>query len=110
MSGRLAACDGSDAAPTRWRILVGVDLTLTPAQLELQARARTFTGEVLQPSEVLYKKPVLVERGSFRPVTHVNVDMLECALDPQENSRLSCQIRITPQTDGLVVRLPRSQV
>jgi hypothetical protein len=35
---------------------------------------------VLQPSEVLYKKPVLVERGSFRPVTHVNVDMLECAL------------------------------
>ena len=37
-------------------------------------------------------------------------DMLECALDPQDNSRLSCQIRITPQTDGLVVRLPRSQV
>lgn len=36
-------------------------------------------GEVLQPSEVLYKKPVLVERGSFRPVTHVNLDMLECA-------------------------------
>ena len=24
-------------------------------------------GEVLQPSEVLYKKAVLVERGSFRP-------------------------------------------
>ncbi|MDQ3253814.1 MAG: TonB-dependent receptor [Acidobacteriota bacterium] len=37
------------------------------------------SGEVLQPSEVLYKKPVLVERGSFRPVTHVNLDMLECA-------------------------------
>lgn len=36
-------------------------------------------GEILQPSEVLYKKPVLVERGSFRPVTHVNLDMLECA-------------------------------
>ncbi|AHF90292.1 nicotinamide mononucleotide adenylyltransferase [Opitutaceae bacterium TAV5] len=36
-------------------------------------------GEVLQPSEVLHKKPVLVERGSFRPVTHVNVDMLNCA-------------------------------
>ncbi len=36
-------------------------------------------GEVLQPSEVLYKKAILVERGSFRPVTHVNVDMLECA-------------------------------
>jgi hypothetical protein len=36
-------------------------------------------GNVLQPSEVLYKKAVLVERGSFRPVTHVNVDMLNCA-------------------------------
>lgn len=36
-------------------------------------------GEVLQPSEVLYKKAILVERGSFRPVTHVNVDMLNCA-------------------------------
>lgn len=36
-------------------------------------------GEVLQPSEVLYKRPVLVERGSFRPVTHVNMDMLQCA-------------------------------
>lgn len=36
-------------------------------------------GEVLQPSEVLYKKAILVERGSFRPVTHVSVDMLNCA-------------------------------
>ncbi len=36
-------------------------------------------GEVLQPAEVLYKKAVLLERGSFRPVTHVNVDMLNCA-------------------------------
>ena len=38
-------------------------------------------GEVLQPSEVLYKKAVLVERGSFRPPTNVNVDMLRCALE-----------------------------
>jgi hypothetical protein len=36
-------------------------------------------GAVLQPSEVLYKKAVIVERGSFRPVTHVNIDMLNCA-------------------------------
>ena len=36
-------------------------------------------GEVLQPSEVLHKKAILVERGSFRPVTLVNVDMLNCA-------------------------------
>ncbi len=36
--------------------------------------------EVLQPSDVLHNKAVLVERGSFRPTTHVNLDMLECAL------------------------------
>lgn len=33
-------------------------------------------GTVMQPSEALYKKSVLVLRGRFRPVTHVNVDML----------------------------------
>jgi hypothetical protein len=37
------------------------------------------TGEVLQPSEVLRKRPVLVERGSFRPVTKVNIDMIKSA-------------------------------
>jgi hypothetical protein len=43
-------------------------------------------GQVLQPSEVLYKKPVLVERGSFRPVCHVNIDMLRCAHGEFEKS------------------------
>ena len=37
-------------------------------------------AEALQPSEVLYKKAILVERGSFRPVTLVNGDMMSCAL------------------------------
>jgi hypothetical protein len=37
------------------------------------------SGEVLQPSEVLRKRPVLVERGSFRPVTKVNMDMIKSA-------------------------------
>lgn len=36
-------------------------------------------GEVVQPSEVLYKKPILVERGSFRPVTLITLDLLERA-------------------------------
>ncbi len=37
------------------------------------------SGEVLQPSEVLRKRPLLVERGSFRPVTKVNIDMIHSA-------------------------------
>jgi hypothetical protein len=45
------------------------------------ADAAMFTadGEVVQPSDVLYKKPVLVERGSFRPITNTTLDMLERA-------------------------------
>lgn len=57
-------------------------MALKLVQLEL-SDAALFSpeGEVLQPSEVLRKKPILVERGSFRPVTHVNIDMLECACE-----------------------------
>jgi hypothetical protein len=36
-------------------------------------------GDVLQPSEFFYKKSILVERGSFRPVCNVNIDMMRCA-------------------------------
>lgn len=36
-------------------------------------------GDVLQPSEFFYRKPILVERGSFRPVCNVNVDMMRAA-------------------------------
>lgn len=36
-------------------------------------------GQLLQPSEFFYKKPILVERGSFRPVCNVNLDMLRTA-------------------------------
>jgi hypothetical protein len=37
------------------------------------------SGEVVQPSEAFYKKAILVERGSFHPVTKVHMDMLERA-------------------------------
>lgn len=36
-------------------------------------------GEMLQPSNVLRKRPILVERGTFNPVTDTNIDILECA-------------------------------
>ena len=39
----------------------------------------TPTGEVVQPAEILYKKPVLLIRGAFHPVTKVHLDMLEQA-------------------------------
>jgi hypothetical protein len=36
-------------------------------------------GEVVNAADAFYKKPLLVERGSFRPVTLVTNDMLDCA-------------------------------
>src|SRR5262245_59189692 len=55
-------------------------MSLKLVQLGLSGAAMFApSGEVLQPSEVLYKRPVLVERGSFRPVTHVNLDRMRSA-------------------------------
>ena len=61
-----------------------VDNRLMSLQLVQQglAGAAMFTpeGEVIQPAEVLYKKAILAERGTFRPVTRATVDLLRCAL------------------------------
>ncbi|HXI71028.1 MAG TPA: TonB-dependent receptor [Verrucomicrobiae bacterium] len=61
----------------------GVDNRLMALQLVEQwlTEAAMFTanGETIIPSELLYKKPVLLERGSFRPLTNPMLDMLERA-------------------------------
>lgn len=61
----------------------GVDNRLMTLQLVEQgltdAAMFTADGEAVIPSEMLYKKPVLVERGSFRPLTTPMLEMLERA-------------------------------
>lgn len=63
----------------------GVDNRLLSLQLVEQrltdAAMFTVDGEVIQPSEILYKRPILVERGSFRPPTNLTLDLLACALE-----------------------------
>ena len=39
----------------------------------------TADGETVQPAEVFHKKAILIERGSFRPVTYATNDMLDGA-------------------------------
>src|SRR3954451_10984527 len=39
----------------------------------------TADGETIQPAEIFYKKAILIERGSFRPVTYATNDMLDGA-------------------------------
>lgn len=61
-------------------------MSLRLVQLGLTDAAMfSAAGEVLQPSEVLRKKAILVERGSFRPLTNVNVDMLRAAFEKFKN-------------------------
>jgi hypothetical protein len=61
----------------------GVDNRLMALQLVEQdlTEAAMFTaaGETVQWNDVLHKKPVLVQRGSFHPVTNTTLDVLERA-------------------------------
>lgn len=43
------------------------------------------------------------------PASADEAAMLECAMHIQDNSRLTCQITVTPELDGLIIRLPVSQ-
>ena len=62
----------------------GVDNRLMGLELVKQglARASLFnvSGEVVHPTQVLYGKSIIVERGSFRPVTHTTLHMLQSAM------------------------------
>jgi 2Fe-2S ferredoxin len=37
-------------------------------------------------------------------------EMLECVVEPRPNSRLSCQVKVTSDMDGLKIQLPESQL
>ncbi|MBB5498671.1 2Fe-2S iron-sulfur cluster-binding protein [Paraburkholderia sp. MM5384-R2] len=55
-----------------------------------------------------YVDPAWINR--VPPADSMETDMIDCALNVQENSRLTCQIRVTEALDGLVIRLPASQI
>ena len=45
----------------------------------------------------------------LNPKEDTEEDMLDFAFDVKDNSRLSCQISVTDELDGLVVNLPEKQ-
>ena len=47
--------------------------------------------------------------GKTGEATDMENDMLDFAFDVEDNSRLSCQIKVTDELDGLVVKLPEKQ-
>ena len=62
----------------------GVDNRLASLKLVqnglTNAAAFTASGQAVQPSDIFYKKSILVQRGSFRPATRVTLDMLRGAM------------------------------
>ena len=48
-------------------------------------------------------------RDKTGSTTAMEESMLDFAEGVQENSRLSCQIKVSDELDGLVVRMPESQ-
>ena len=48
-------------------------------------------------------------RGPVGKPAEMEEDMLDFAFDVREESRLSCQIKITSALDGLIVRVPAKQ-
>ena len=86
-----ALLDGLEA----WRAEVGmlrfsgpdfeaVDNRIMALELVQQGHAKAtlfnVDGEVVHPTEVLYHKPIIVERGSFRPVIHTTLHMLQSGM------------------------------
>lgn len=66
-------------------LFVGVDNRLMSLQLVRNGMTDAVMfnpeGNNILPARELYKKNILTLRGSFRPVTRVNIDMFEKALD-----------------------------
>jgi hypothetical protein len=61
-------------------------------------------AEILQPADALYKKNVIILRGRFRPVTHVNMDMFRKSkrqfltdLPPEEHDKTVVLAELTLQ-------------
>lgn len=47
--------------------------------------------------------------AKLTPADEIEQSMLEGAIDPNERSRLSCQLRITDALDGIVLYVPAAQ-
>jgi 2Fe-2S ferredoxin len=48
-------------------------------------------------------------REKVGPPNEMEEDMLDFAFDVREESRLSCQIKVTAELDGLIVSVPAKQ-
>jgi ferredoxin, 2Fe-2S len=57
----------------------------------------------------VYVDPEWIDR--LPPKEDMEIDMLDFAYEPDpDRSRLTCQLKVTPALDGLVVQMPEKQI
>ena len=87
--------------PTGWSVMEGAVKNLVPGiDADCGGACACATCHVYVDKEWLEK---------LAPKSEMEETMLDFAQDVQSGSRLSCQIKVTPELDGLVVRVPKSQ-
>jgi len=87
--------------PEGWSVMEGAVKNLIPGiDADCGGACACATCHVYVDPEWLDKLP---------PKQDMEETMLDFAQDLKPNSRLSCQIKVTPALDGLVVRTPKSQ-
>jgi 2Fe-2S ferredoxin len=87
--------------PVGWSVMEGAVKNLVPGiDADCGGACACATCQV-------YVDPAWLDK--LLPKQEMEEAMLDFAQDVKPNSRLSCQITVTPDLDGLVVRTPKSQ-
>ncbi|NWH07091.1 MAG: 2Fe-2S iron-sulfur cluster binding domain-containing protein [Alphaproteobacteria bacterium] len=87
--------------PNGWSVMEGAVKNLVPGiDADCGGACACATCHVYVGEEWLSK---------LEPKSDMEQTMLDFASEVKENSRLSCQIKVSEALDGLVVRMPESQ-
>ena len=87
--------------PTGWSVMEGAVKNLVPGiDADCGGACACATCHVYVDAAWLAKLP---------PKSDMEETMLDFAQDVEANSRLSCQIKVTPELDGLTVTTPKTQ-
>jgi 2Fe-2S ferredoxin len=87
--------------PTGWSVMEGAVKNLIPG-----IDADCGGACACATCHVYVQEPWLAK---LSPKSDMEETMLDFAQELEPNSRLSCQIKVTPELDGLVVKTPKSQ-
>ncbi len=87
--------------PLGWSVMEGAVKNLIPGiDADCGGACACATCHVYVAQEWLAKMP---------PKQDMEETMLDFAQDLEPNSRLSCQLKVTPEFEGLTVTMPKSQ-